>query len=267
MLASNQQTLRARPAEPSTKQHGEFLCVGAIPVPRIKTGQQTSVLIRLDKDPLALLRQSYIAIRDGNHCPAMVLADLEYHQNRHLNDDGSVDWFQRSIDCISRDLFREYSPNSVRAALKQLRAKGYVEVQRSPAGDKAGQYYRLNAESINGALAAYDSERKSRTPPKMEGFKTGGVPPQNRYGTPLQETSGTPPKTSGFLEEKIRKRTSSSIVADAGDSDCVETENPREVLKSHPKSVAAMRRIEPLRSEAGNSAHASDRQSLCRLFG
>ncbi len=151
-------------------------------MPRIKTGQQTSVLIRLDKDPLALPRQSYIAICDGNPCPAMVLADLEYHQNRHLNDDGSLDWFQRSTDSISRDLFREYGSSSVRAALKQLRAKGYVEAQKPPAGDKAGQYYRLKAESINATLTAYDSERKSRTPPKMEGCKIEGVPPQNRYG-------------------------------------------------------------------------------------
>jgi len=44
-----------------------------------KNRQQTSVLMRLDKDPLALLRQSYIAICDGSHCAAMVLADLEYH--------------------------------------------------------------------------------------------------------------------------------------------------------------------------------------------
>ena len=180
----------------------------------------------------------------------MVVADLEYHQNRNLNDDGSVGWVQRNIASVSRDIFGEYGRNSVRSALKRLQEKGYLEICESRAGDNAGQFYRLNVESINAALNAYQRENKSRTPPKLKGVKNGGVLPQERHAPPPENSMGGPPNLTRSLEEKIRKRGSSMVVAAAA-SDCSETEDPRDVLDSHPKSVAAMRKIEPLRSEDG----------------
>lgn len=164
----------------------------------------------------------------------MVLADLEYHQNKKLNDDGSVDWFQRSVKKISEDLFREYGPNRVRAALQELaETRGYIERHAAPIGDREGDYYRLRVELLNDVLRAYEEQRRKQrqtpsknggvshfgrgltyggvsnkaTPPKMEGSEPLTRP--KNAGVPLQIGGPTPPKSGGILDKYPEKQESS----------------------------------------------------------
>ena len=117
----------------------------------------------------------------------MVLADLEYHQNVHLDHKGHADWFQRGVITISLDIFREYSPCSVRKALNKLSSLGYLEVQRAPRGDRFGSYYRLNVERVNSALTVYDRRRTRGPSPRIKTSNFGGVAPPNLEGAPFQK--------------------------------------------------------------------------------
>jgi len=132
---------------------------------------KTSVIEHIAKDPIVVLRQSYLEICDGSIPAAIILSILEYWTNVKINAKIQVDienttrakeglepiecneWIYKTIAEFQSDSLGLLKSHDVKKGIKLLIQKGYVAKRTNPQykWDKTLQY-SLNVEAVNNAL-------------------------------------------------------------------------------------------------------------------
>lgn len=130
---------------------------------------KTSCILRPEREPVAILRKSFIDVCGGDRCAAMLLANFEYWHNIKLgqseqevnkardNERYSPNlslWVYKSADDLTADLLGEYGRNKVLTGVSHLIDLGYV-VAKPDSKDRfnRGRYFLLKPDVVNSALS------------------------------------------------------------------------------------------------------------------
>jgi hypothetical protein len=136
---------------------------------------RASTIPLLENEPLVLVRASFLALCDGNHCAAALLNDFVYWHDwcvahgRYDAVAGSADpdhqaadlecWFWKTTEGLANDdLLRLWGEKKVRAAAELLEAKGYAQSRFNPKDryDRTKQY-RLVSDRLAAELQIWAS--------------------------------------------------------------------------------------------------------------
>jgi hypothetical protein len=134
---------------------------------------RSSCIQHPEREPLAILRKSYIDLCRGNRCAAMLLSDFEYWHNYRLdrvdqeiarardNDEYKPDlslWVYKSAPDLIEDLLGEYGRNSILVAVELLLELGFVITRSDPKDSfSRTRFFQFVPDAVNEALRGWES--------------------------------------------------------------------------------------------------------------
>lgn len=129
---------------------------------------KASCILRPEREPIAILRKSFITICNGDRCAAMLLADFEYWHNVKLageeeeirkarDQPGYVPnlslWVYKSADDLTTDLLGEYGRNKVLGGVALLLTMGFLITRPDNRNNfSKGRWFLLQPDTVNAAL-------------------------------------------------------------------------------------------------------------------
>lgn len=129
---------------------------------------KSSCIQHPDREPLVILRQSYIELCGGDRCAAMLLANFEYWHNVKLdqseqeiakardNPDYKPDlslWFYKSSADLEQDLLGCYARKAILKAVTWLIERGYVEWKSDPKNVMSRtRFFQFKPDRVNADL-------------------------------------------------------------------------------------------------------------------
>src|SRR3954447_22521337 len=143
---------------------------------------RASIIPELSKEPLVLIRSSFLSLCNGDHCAAALLNNFVYWHNwcvdreRQDNAAKAADpghqsaepgyWFWKTGEELENDLLRLFSGKKIRVATALLVEKGYIETRNNPKDpfDRTKQF-RLFADQLRSDLDGISGREDSRTMP------------------------------------------------------------------------------------------------------
>ena len=117
------------------------------------------------REPLVVLRKSYLAICDNDHCAAVLLSTLEFWTmsiagRAQLGEEPDTRplWIYRSVNELSDDLLGMFGRYSVQKGLNILLEKGFISRRNNPDVPYDRKYqYLLEIDKIQDAIDSYYS--------------------------------------------------------------------------------------------------------------
>jgi hypothetical protein len=101
-------------------------------------------------------RWEYLEITGGNHCAALLLYLFEFYveANAIYGDPVPVN-VTKTYKELEEDMFGAYKESMIRRAIKLLKEKGFLQVERwmSRAEGNLPNVYKLQPEAINAAIS------------------------------------------------------------------------------------------------------------------
>lgn len=129
---------------------------------------KSSCIRHIDREPLVLLRKSYIELCSGDRCAAMLLADFEYWHNYKLDlseeeiarqrDDPTYRadlslWVYKSTQDLVDDLLGFYRRDTVLKSVKLLEALEFVRTSSDPKNPfNKTRFFLFMPTQVNAAL-------------------------------------------------------------------------------------------------------------------
>ena len=145
---------------------------------------KTSCLSHPPRNRLVLFREDFLAICEGNHCAAAILAVIEYWTNWKLDSIAkklqqaeeagygpeaveTEPWIYKTIESFMEDLLNLFGRNKIQASLIYLVQKQYLKRRHNPrVGFDRTHQYLLNLELVQKELDK-NPHYKPPTPPKV----------------------------------------------------------------------------------------------------
>jgi hypothetical protein len=217
---------------------------------------RTSCIEHPAENPMVIIRADFLAICEGDHCRAALLAVFEWWTNvkrgwsdqaRATNDiarsggmPGVQDeetWIWKTADELSAEMLGLYSERSIRPALKWLTGQGFISVRRNPVFRwDATPQYMLNVEVVNAAIrnaphpAISDRQKRASASGKngqIEDGKNGQIE-ATQIGTAIPE----------ITPERTEKTPAAAATTRARVRESVKTEGQGEGLAPAPAPPA-----------------------------
>lgn len=195
---------------------------------------KTSSIHHPPRTRMNLLRESYLAIADGDYCAARLLNVFERWHNTKLDqraqaryanavaraggerpDQDQGLWVYMSNEDLRRELMNEYSEKPVTRALTLLETKGFIRRRNNPVRkwDRKPQYL-LVASAVQAAIdlwAANRAEEAENDPlhehteptdstPLIDGLHSAEV------RTPFRKSAESSPQSSGLDSAEVPRR-------------------------------------------------------------